>query len=255
MGQKTNPEGFRLITVANYLSKWYANKIEYSKKIKEDYLIRSEIIKLFNNFFIISKIKINRVTNFHNEHVEVIINSLYPREKDILKKIKIFFNNDLNLKNFLKINNNLIKNSLKFLFIKKNFKLFATFVLKIFIKKFIVSLQKKTKKTYSIHFNFIKNQFLDATLIGKFVENQLEARIPFRRIIKLIFQRIKINNNIIKGIKIQISGRLNGIDIARSEWKRIGMIPLHTLMAKIDFNHQIAKTIYGIIGIKVWLLK
>jgi small subunit ribosomal protein S3 len=255
VGQKTHPEGFRLVTVANHLSKWYATKIEYSKKIEEDYFIRSKINTFFNEFLIISKIKINRINTLNNEHVEIIINSLFPREKDILKKIKIYLNKDFKLKSLLKINNFLLTNIIKFLFIKKNFKLFVIFVLKIFIKNFLSFLQKKTKKNYSIHFNFIKNQFLDSALIGKFVENQLEARIPFRRIIKLIFQKIKIHDKIIKGIKIQISGRLNGIDMARTEWKRLGMIPLHTLMSKIDFTQQIAKTIYGIIGIKIWLLK
>ena len=56
-----------------------------------------------------------------------------------------------------------------------------------------------------------------------------------------------------KGIKVQVSGRLNGIEIARSEWKRDGRVPLHTLNANIDYTHHIADTIYGVIGIKVWL--
>jgi small subunit ribosomal protein S3 len=56
-----------------------------------------------------------------------------------------------------------------------------------------------------------------------------------------------------KGVKVQVSGRLNGIEIARSEWKRDGRVPLHTLQANIDYTHQRAETIYGVIGIKVWL--
>ena len=56
-----------------------------------------------------------------------------------------------------------------------------------------------------------------------------------------------------KGVKVEVSGRLNGIEMARSEWKRDGKVPLHTLKAKIDYTHQRAETIYGTIGIKVWL--
>jgi len=56
-----------------------------------------------------------------------------------------------------------------------------------------------------------------------------------------------------KGIKIQVSGRLNGVEMARTEWKRDGRVPLHTLRAKIDYIHERADTIYGVIGIKVWL--
>ena len=56
-----------------------------------------------------------------------------------------------------------------------------------------------------------------------------------------------------KGVKVQVAGRLNGAEIARTEWKRDGQVPLHTLKAKIDYTHQEALTVYGIIGIKVWL--
>jgi small subunit ribosomal protein S3 len=58
-----------------------------------------------------------------------------------------------------------------------------------------------------------------------------------------------------KGIKIEVSGRLNGAEIARSEWKRDGKVPLHTLNADIDYVHYMAHTVYGVIGIKVWLFK
>jgi small subunit ribosomal protein S3 len=63
----------------------------------------------------------------------------------------------------------------------------------------------------------------------------------------------KVQRTEMKGIKVQVSGRLNGIEIARSEWKRDGRVPLHTLRAKIDYAYYRAETIYGTIGIKVWL--
>jgi len=88
-------------------------------------------------------------------------------------------------------------------------------------------------------------------LIAKYISDQLEKRTPFRRAVKQSIKKVQRSN--MKGIKIQVSGRLNGIDIARSEWKREGRVPLHTLRAKIDYAYERAETIYGVIGIKVWL--
>ena len=95
------------------------------------------------------------------------------------------------------------------------------------------------------------NPFEDATLIAKFISEQLEKRTPFRRAMKQTIK--KVQRTEMKGIKVQVSGRLNGIEIARSEWKRDGRVPLHTLRAKIDYAYYRAETIYGTIGIKVWL--
>nr|YP_010902521.1 ribosomal protein S3 [Hypnea nidifica]WCH54376.1 ribosomal protein S3 [Hypnea nidifica] len=93
----------------------------------------------------------------------------------------------------------------------------------------------------------------EATLIGEFITQQLEKRIAFRRAIRQGIQRSQKTN--IQGIKIQISGRLNGAEIARSEWVREGRVPLQTLRANIDYAYKTAHTIYGILGVKVWLFK
>ena len=134
---------------------------------------------------------------------------------------------------------------------KGNLKKFTSLLLKRTIRNLIRLLQIKTNKNYYIGINFLKNPFEDATLIAKFIADQLEKRIPFRRAVKQAIKKVQLTT--LKGIKIEVSGRLNGIDIARSEWKRDGKIPLHTLKAKIDYTHQRAETIYGTIGIKVWL--
>ena len=90
-----------------------------------------------------------------------------------------------------------------------------------------------------------------AFLTAKTIQEQLEKRVPFRRAVKVALRR----GTTPKGIKIQISGRLNGAEIARSEWVRQGRVPLHTLRAQVDYcNHQ-AKTQYGILGIKVWIFQ
>ena len=94
---------------------------------------------------------------------------------------------------------------------------------------------------------------LDATLLADLVAEQLEKRIAFRRAIREALQRAQKQN--VNGIKIQVSGRLNGAEIARSEWIREGRVPLQTLRADIDYATSEANTIYGVLGIKVWLFK
>ena len=94
---------------------------------------------------------------------------------------------------------------------------------------------------------------LNATLLADLVAEQLEKRIAFRRAIRDTLQRAQKQN--VNGIKIQVSGRLNGAEIARSEWIREGRVPLQTLRADIDYATREANTIYGVLGIKVWLFK
>jgi len=94
---------------------------------------------------------------------------------------------------------------------------------------------------------------LNASLLADLVADQLEKRIAFRRAIREALQRAQKQN--VTGIKIQVSGRLNGAEIARSEWIREGRVPLQTLRADIDYATQEANTIYGVLGIKVWLFK
>jgi small subunit ribosomal protein S3 len=99
----------------------------------------------------------------------------------------------------------------------------------------------------------ITNPDFEAKLVAEFVGDQLEKRIPFRRAVKQALQRAKRAG--VKGIKIQVSGRLNGAEIARSEWVREGRVPLQTLRSPIDYCTHEAHTIYGILGIKVWVFK
>jgi small subunit ribosomal protein S3 len=94
---------------------------------------------------------------------------------------------------------------------------------------------------------------LNAALLADLVADQLEKRIAFRRAIREALQRAQKQN--VNGIKIQVSGRLNGAEIARSEWIREGRVPLQTLRADIDYATKEANTIYGVLGIKVWLFK
>lgn len=99
----------------------------------------------------------------------------------------------------------------------------------------------------------IRKPELDARLVAESVAQQLERRIMFRRAMKRAVQNaMRLGAG---GIKIQVSGRLNGAEIARTEWYREGRVPLHTLRADVDYGVASAETTYGIIGIKVWVFK
>ena len=94
---------------------------------------------------------------------------------------------------------------------------------------------------------------LDAVCIAENIAMQLEKRAPFRRTIRQALRSAQKAGAV--GIKVQIAGRLNGAEIARSEWAREGRVPLHTISADIDYATARALTVYGILGIKVWVCK
>ena len=94
---------------------------------------------------------------------------------------------------------------------------------------------------------------LDAQLASEVVAQQLQRRVAFRKAIKQAMQRAMRAGA--KGIKVMVSGRLGGNDIARTEWLREGAIPLHTLRADIDYGFSISQTIFGVIGVKVWIYR
>ena len=99
----------------------------------------------------------------------------------------------------------------------------------------------------------IRKPELDAYLVAESVANQLERRIMFRRAMRrAVTNAMRLGA---EGVKIKVSGRLNGAEIARSEWYREGRVPLHTLRADIDYGLAEARTTYGIIGVKVWIFK
>ena len=110
-----------------------------------------------------------------------------------------------------------------------------------------------TNRQLTINVLEVEKVDLDANLLADLVAEQLEKRIAFRRAIREALQRAQKQN--VNGIKIQVSGRLNGAEMARSEWIREGRVPLQTLRADIDYATKQADTIYGLLGIKVWLFK
>jgi len=114
-------------------------------------------------------------------------------------------------------------------------------------------LQKMTGSKIMINVQEIKNPDVEAQLVAENVSSALERRVSFRRAMKqAIFRAMKSGA---KGIKIQCSGRLGGAEIARTEWYNEGQLPLSTLRADIDYGFSEAETMYGIIGVKVWIFR
>ena len=115
------------------------------------------------------------------------------------------------------------------------------------------ALQKIMGVPVHVSIEEIRKPEIDATLIAENIASQLEKRVMFRRAMKRSMQNAMRLGA--QGIKIMSAGRLNGIEIARTEWYREGRVPLHTLRADIDYGVAEAKTTYGIIGIKVWVFR
>ncbi len=114
-------------------------------------------------------------------------------------------------------------------------------------------LSKMTGKEVWVEVEEIKRPDMDAQIVADSIAKQLERRIPFRRAMKKAMQATMEAGAL--GIKIQVSGRIGGAEIARVEWYKEGSTPLHTLRADIDYAHGRAETTYGSIGVKVWIFR
>jgi small subunit ribosomal protein S3 len=114
-------------------------------------------------------------------------------------------------------------------------------------------LEKKFNREILIDIQEVRRPELDATLVGENIALQLVRRVAFRRAMKrAVTSALKFGA---KGVRVACAGRLAGAEMARREWYREGRVPLHTLRADIDYGTALAKTTYGIIGVKVWIFK
>jgi small subunit ribosomal protein S3 len=121
------------------------------------------------------------------------------------------------------------------------------------IDKLKQDVQKRTNRDVYIDIQEVHKPELDAQLVGESIALQLEKRVGFRRAMrKAVDSALRFG---CKGIKVRVSGRLNGNEIARSEWYLQGRLPLHTLRADIDYGFAEAKTTYGVIGVKCWIYR
>lgn len=110
------------------------------------------------------------------------------------------------------------------------------------------------KRDLKLTIEEVKSPETQSAIVGQMVADELEKRIPFRRVLKQSVERVSQSKGV-QGVKIAIAGRLDGAEMARYEWLKKGRIPLQTLRANIDFAQKEAYTTYGVIGIKVWIYK
>lgn len=126
---------------------------------------------------------------------------------------------------------------------------------RIFGKKTVLSKEKrKNLPELRIEIKEVKNPWASARLSAQWAAQQIEKRIPYRRVLKQTISKISSVREV-KGCRIQISGRLNGVEIARSEWLQEGKLPRQTLRSDIDYAQVEAFCSYGVIGVKVWIYK
>lgn len=129
--------------------------------------------------------------------------------------------------------------------------------LKQAIEKIIVPLVKKgqqPKREVKIEILEVKNMWTSASLVAQWVAGQLEKMVPYRRSLKMAINKVmEVKEN--QGVRVEVSGRLNGIEISRREWLKEGRLPRQTLRAVIDYGFSQAYCTYGVIGVKVWIYK
>ncbi|MEK7627372.1 MAG: 30S ribosomal protein S3 [Patescibacteria group bacterium] len=216
MGQKVHPTIFRLGVIQDWTSRWF-NIAKYKHFLKEDITIRKFFDGKLSRDAAIQKIEIERTVNLIN----IFVNTARPGI--------LIGRGGSGIENIKKKIESIIFN------LRKSVKDFKMPVIKIEIRE-------------------IRNPEAYASLLAYEAASDLERRLPFRRILKKIIEKA-MENKSIKGVKISLSGRLNGSEIARTEWLSKGRIPLHTLRADIDYFQTGAYTTYGVIGVKVWLYK
>nr|YP_009105359.1 ribosomal protein S3 [Koliella longiseta]AIT94025.1 ribosomal protein S3 [Koliella longiseta] len=230
MGQKIHPLGFRLGITKKHRSQWFAKTAQYPQLVLEDSFIRQILLEKFIDAGI-THIEIQRKL----DQIKIEIRAARPGilvgrdgvNLEILRKLLEQKLSTYRLKTMpgLKLSN---------LFSSKNENITAPIQV-------------------AIHVTKLANPDSEAGFIADFLVEQLEKRVAFRRAVRQAIQRAQRAG--VSGIKIQISGRLNGAEIARSEWVREGRVPLQTLRADIDYCYKTAKTIYGLLGIKIWVFK
>jgi len=121
-------------------------------------------------------------------------------------------------------------------------------------KKIKNTTQGAPRREYKLEIKEVKNPWISAALVAQMASQQIEKRMPFRQVLKKSIERV-MGNREVKGIRMEVSGRLNGIEIARREWLGQGRMPRNTIRADIDYAQDEAQCTYGKIGIKVWIYK
>nr|YP_010584694.1 ribosomal protein S3 [Galega orientalis]UZU69639.1 ribosomal protein S3 [Galega orientalis] len=213
MGQKIHPLGFRLGTTQSHDSIWFAQPKNYSENLKEDKIIRDCIKNYIQKTIRISS------------GVEGIGRIKIKKRIDLIQVI--------------------IYMGLPKLLIEGKPRR---------IEELQTNVQKKlncVNRKINIAITRIPNAYRDPNILAEFIAGQLKNRISFRKAIKKAIELAEQAGT--KGVQVQIAGRIDGKEIARVEWIREGRVPLQTIRAKIDYCSYTVRTIYGVLGIKVWI--
>ena len=278
MGQKVHPLGFRLGITQEHKGQWFEEMKTYPNCVYQDFVLRNCLLNSFKNADITS-INIERSFN------HVVIKVTAARSRLLISNIKQITNYLNALLKYMTREGNKLTSATALASI--NVTEGSTATLNKWNNKIThcEHLSRRCNKVYDDPVNASRettetethdtDNFTEtnssfeprlslligsssqesisnsAFLTAKTIQEQLEKRVPFRRAVKVALRR----GTTPKGIKIQISGRLNGAEIARSEWIRQGRVPLHTLRAQVDYCSHEAKTQYGILGIKVWIFQ
>nr|YP_009367401.1 ribosomal protein S3 [Sarcinofilum mucosum]ARK14437.1 ribosomal protein S3 [Sarcinofilum mucosum] len=224
MGQKIHPLGFRLGVTQEHRSKWFSKPSDYPRLVLEDKKLRDLLFQEYPKANIVD-IQISRRQTTQD---------IETKESIDVTEIAIY----------TAIPGKIVGRSMTVTELSEK------------LEKICQSERsKKNLPPIRIVLTILKvqNPYASASVIADYLIEQLEQRVPFRSALKKALERIRLAK--LEGIKIEISGRLNGAEIARSEWVRKGRVPLQTLRADIDYSAKTAKTIYGILGIKVWAFK
>lgn len=264
MGQKVHPLGFRLGITKKHKSQWFAKSGKYPQLVLEDYFLRKFLNQKFSDAGIES-IKIERKLNqIKIEICAARANIFVGRDKKNLEqlrellelKLKIYRAKNFNVLNLSNFSNSQIQSKLacSTAIFEKNsqFQLEASNSFCVQSAEKVLDIPESIKSPkISIHIIKLVNPDTKAGFVADSLVERLEKRGSFRQAMKTAIRRCQRAK--VKGIKIQVSGRLNGAEIARTEWIREGRVPLQTLRANIDYSYKTAKTIYGILGIKIWI--
>nr|UCS08922.1 ribosomal protein S3 [Bischofia polycarpa] len=213
MGQKINPLGFRLGTTQGHHSLWFAQPKNYSEGLQEDQKIRNCIKN-----YVQKNLKIT-------SGVEGIARIGIQKQIDMIQ-VTICMG-------FPKL---LIEGRPKR------------------IEELQINVQKEfnyVNRKLNIAITRIANPYGHPKILAEFIAGQLKNRVSFRKAMKKAIELTEQANT--KGIQVQIAGRLDGKEIARAEWIREGRVPLQTIRAKIDYCSYTVRTIYGVLGIKIWI--
>ena len=289
MGQKVNPLGFRLGVSQKHTSHWFAKSHQYSQLVIEDHFLRESIHKKFPNAGIdsihierevdrisieIASARPRQLLGFFNREENSYVGiqqlrdqlttqlstyRLNTRAKNQSKRgcsaklstvsaSNLVINTDTTTSQTSDLANPRSASSLSGSAEQSQSQTSKSSARQSKAAEFIST---EGPVYISIHLTKVSEPNASAACLSEFIVEELEKRVPFRRALKQAVQRAQRAS--VKGVKVQIAGRLNGAEIARSERIHKGQVPLHTLRAKMQYHSRTAKTIYGLLGVKVWV--